>query len=125
MILITAFLPHQRDHRLQWSDLNWEHRTLVVIPGSDTKCCPGPSRDTKTEASRLPLPVDPSSADAVKLHWQRCLRRELSDWVLANQPGEATLPGKHFCDGIHQTCSRACRRRQDWLAHISTLRLEP
>ena len=44
--------------------------------------------DTKTEASRLPLPLDPSLAEALRAHWQRSLHREPGDWVFANRNGK-------------------------------------
>ena len=40
------------------------------------------------QTSRLPLPVDPSLADALRAHWQRSLHREPCDWVFANRKGK-------------------------------------
>ena len=44
--------------------------------------------ETKTEASRLPLPVDPRLADAFKEHRGRSVYRGLSDFVFANRAGK-------------------------------------
>jgi integrase len=69
---------------LQWGDFNWEELTLLVR----RSVVQGRVGDTKTEASRLPLPVDPSLAEALRAHWQRSLHREPCDWVFANRKGK-------------------------------------
>jgi len=71
MVLIAACLGLRASEimGLQWGDLNWEDLTLLArrsVVNSGVS-------DTKTEASRLPLPVDPSLADALRAHWQRRL----------------------------------------------------
>jgi integrase len=68
---------------LQWGDFNWEDLTLLVR----RSVVHGRVGDTKTEASRFPLPVDPRLADAFKQHWQRSVHRGPSDWVFANTAG--------------------------------------
>lgn len=68
---------------LQWGDLNWEDLTLLVR----RSVVHGRVGDTKTEASRLPLPVDPRLADALKEQWRRSRHQGPSDWVFANQVG--------------------------------------
>ena len=86
MVLIAACLGLRASEimGLQWGDLNWEDRTLLV----KRSVVHGRVSDTKTEASRLPLPVDPSLADALRAHWQRSLHREPFDWVFANRKGK-------------------------------------
>jgi integrase len=68
----------------QWGDFNWEDLTLLVR----RSVVHGRVGDTKTEASRLFLPVDPRLADALRAHWQWSLHREPSDWVFANRKGK-------------------------------------
>ena len=86
MVLITACLGLRASEiiGLQWSDFNWEDLTLLVR----RSVVQGRVGDTKTEASRRPLPVDPSLADALRAHWQRSLHREPCDWVFANRKGK-------------------------------------
>jgi len=86
MVLIAACLGLRASEiiGLQWGDFNWEDLTLLVR----RSVVHGRVGDTKTEASRLPLPVDPSLADAIRAHWQRSLHREPCDWVFANRKGK-------------------------------------
>jgi integrase len=70
---------------LGWGDLNWENLTFLVR----RSVVHGRVGETKTEASRLPLPVDPRLADAFKEHRGRSVRRGLSDFVFANRAGKA------------------------------------
>src|ERR1700752_2820195 len=60
MVLIAACLGLRASEiiGLQWGDLNWEDRTLLV----KRSVVQGRVGDTKTEASRLPLPVDSNLA---------------------------------------------------------------
>jgi len=83
MVLIAACLGLRASEiiGLQWGDFNWEDLTLLVR----RSVVHGRVGDTKTEASRLPLPVDPSVADAIRAHWQRSLHREPCNWVFANR----------------------------------------
>jgi integrase len=68
MVLIAACLGLRASEiiGLQWGDFNWEDLTLLV----SRSVVHGRVGDTKTEASRLPLPVDPSLADALRAHRQ-------------------------------------------------------
>jgi integrase len=86
MVLIAACLGLRASEimGLQWGDFNWADRTLLVRRG----VVQGRVGDTKTEASGLPLPVDPNLADALRAHWQRSLHREPFDWVFANRQGK-------------------------------------
>jgi integrase len=86
MVLIAACLGLRASEiiGLQWGDFNWEDLTLLVR----RSVVHGRVGDTKTEASRLPLPVDPSLADALRAHRQRSLHREACDWVFANRKGK-------------------------------------
>jgi integrase len=86
MVLIAACLGLRASEiiGLQWGDFNWEDLTLLVR----RSVVNGRVGDTKTEASRLPLPVDPSLADAIRVHWQRSLYRQPGDWVFANRKGK-------------------------------------
>ena len=86
MVLIAACLGLRASEiiGLQWGDFNWADRTVLVR----RSVVQGRVGDTKTEASRLPLPVDPSLADALRAHWQRSMHREHCDWVFANRQGK-------------------------------------
>lgn len=86
MVLIAACLGLRASEiiGLQWGDFNWEDGTLLVR----RSVVQGRVGDTKTEASRLPLPVDPSLAGVLRAHWQRSLYREPHDWVFANRKGK-------------------------------------
>jgi len=86
MVLVAACLGLRASEiiGLQWGDFNWEDGTLLV----KRSVVQGRVGDTKTEASRLPLPVDPSLADVLRAHWQRSLHREPHDWVFANRKGK-------------------------------------
>jgi integrase len=121
IILIAACLGLRASEimGLQWGDFNWEDRTLLVR----RSVVQGRVGDTKTEASRFPLPVDPSLADALRSHWQRSLHREPFDWVFAIAKG-SYVGRRAFCDGT-SNLRHARRGRQDWLAHVSAFLLEP
>lgn len=86
MVLIAACLGLRAGEiiGLQWGDLNWEDRTLLVR----RSVVQGRVGDTKTEASQLPLPIAPGLGDALRVHWQRSLHREAHDWLFANREGK-------------------------------------
>ena len=86
MVLVAACLGLRASEivGLQWGDLNREELTLLV----KRSVVHGQVGDTKTEASRFPLPVDPRLADALMEHWQRSMYRRPSDWVFANRVGK-------------------------------------
>jgi len=67
MVLVAASLGLRAGEfvGLQRGDLNWEDLTLLVR----RSVVHGRVGETKTEASRLPLPIDPRLADAFKEHW--------------------------------------------------------
>ena len=69
---------------LEWGDLNWENLTLLVR----RSVVHGRVGETKTEASRLPLPVDPRLADAFQENLGRSVHRGPSDFVFANRAGK-------------------------------------
>jgi len=69
---------------LQWGDFNWEDLTVLVR----RSVVHGRVADTKTEASRLPLPVDPRLGDALLKQRYRSMHREPSDWVFGNRVGK-------------------------------------
>jgi integrase len=83
MVLIAACVGLRAGEiiGLQWGDLNWADRTLPVR----RSVVQGRLGDTKTRASRLPLPVDRSLADALRAHRQHSRHREPYDWVFANR----------------------------------------
>ena len=87
MVLVAACLGLRASEivGLQWGDLNWENLTLLVR----RSVVHGRVGETKTEASRLPLPVDPRLADAFKEHRGRSVHRGWSDFVFANHAGKA------------------------------------
>jgi len=109
MVLIAACLGLRASEitGLQWGDFNWEELTLLVR----RSVVQGRVGETKTEASRFPLPIDPSLADALRAHWQRSLRREPCDWVFANCKGNHA-GRRAFCDGTSslQPCVPALAR---------------
>src|SRR5450631_2033286 len=76
MVLVAACLGLRASEiiGLQWGDFNWEDHTLLVR----RSVVFGEVGTTKTEASRLPLPVDPSLSDVLRAHWQRSLDRRAS-----------------------------------------------
>ena len=86
MVLVAACLGLRASELigLQWGDLNLEDLTLLV----QRSVVHGRVGETKTEASRVPLPVDPRLADALKKQWRRSTYREPSDWVFANRAGK-------------------------------------
>jgi integrase len=86
MVLVAACLGLRASEvmGLQWGDFNWEDLTLLVR----RSVVHGRVGETKTEASRFPLPVDPRLADVLKRHWYRTMYRALWDWVFANRYGK-------------------------------------
>jgi len=86
MVLVAACLGLRASEiiGLQWGDFNWEDLTLLV----KRSVVHGRVGDTKTEASQLPLPIDPRLADALAEQWGRSWHRKPSDWVFANRAGK-------------------------------------
>jgi integrase len=70
---------------LQWGDFDWQELTLLV----KRSVVHGRIGETKTEASRLPLPVDSRLADTLLALRSRSLHTQPTDWVFANQAGRA------------------------------------
>jgi len=69
---------------LQWSDFDWDNRTVLIRRGVVN----GRSGDTKTEASRKALPVDSALADALlELRRTRTAYTRPDDWVFGNRLG--------------------------------------
>lgn len=85
MVLVAACLGLRASEivGLQWGDFNWEDLTLLV----KWSVVHGRVADTKTEASQLPLPIDPRLARTLREHWKRSLHRRSEDWVFGNLEG--------------------------------------
>jgi integrase len=85
MVLVAACLGLRVSEiiGLQWDDFNWEDLTLLV----KRSVVHGRVGDTKTEASQLPLPVDPRLARILQEHWKRSSYRGPQDWVFGNRDG--------------------------------------
>ena len=96
MVLIAACLGLRASEimGLQWGDFNWEDLTLLVR----RSVVHGRVGDTKTEASRLPLPVDPSLADALRVHGSgACTENPAIGYLQTARERHAGR--KAFCDG--------------------------
>jgi len=96
MVLIAACLGLRASEiiGLQWGDFNWEDLTLLVR----RSVVQGRVGDTKTEASRLPLPVDPSLADALRAHCSGVCTENPATGYLRTARG--SKDGRRaFCDG--------------------------
>lgn len=85
MVLVASCLGLRASEivGLQWGDFNWEDQTVLVR----RSVIHGRVGDTKTEASRLPLPVDPRLADALQQQRRRNFYIGPRDWVFANPAG--------------------------------------
>ena len=85
MVLLAACLGLRASEivGLQWADFNWEDLTVLV----KRSVVHGRGGDTKTEASRLPLPVDLRLAQALQELRGRNLYVGPQDWVFGNQDG--------------------------------------
>ena len=68
---------------LQWGDFNWADLTVLIRRGVVN----GRAGETKTEASRKPLPIDPQLAEPLQKLQERSLHRDPDDWVFANRIG--------------------------------------
>jgi len=86
MVLVAACLGLRASEivGLQWGDFNWDDLTLLV----KRSVVHGRVGDTKTEASQLPLPVDPRLARILQEHWKQSLHRGPEDWVFGNREGK-------------------------------------
>jgi len=96
MVLIAACLGLRASEimGLQWGDFDWEDRTLLVR----RSVVQGRVGDTKTEASGLPLPVDPSLADALRLTGSVACTENLLTGYLRIAKG-SHVGRRAFCDG--------------------------
>jgi integrase len=85
MVLVAACLGLRASEimGLQWADFNWEDLTVLIRRGVVN----GRAGDTKTEASRRPLPIDPRLAKPLQELRKRSLRAGPQDWVFANRAG--------------------------------------
>ena len=86
MVLIAASLGLRASEimGLQWSDFDWSNHTVLIRRGVVN----GRPGDTKTEASRKALPVDPSLACALlELRGNRAPHEGPDDWVFGNRFG--------------------------------------
>ena len=85
MVLIAACLGLRASEiiGLQWGDFNWEDLSVLIRRG----VVDGKAGDTKTEASRKALPVDPRLAAAL-VELRKCsLHNGSEDWIFANCAG--------------------------------------
>jgi integrase len=85
MVLVAACLGLRASEimGLQWADFKWEDLTVLIRRGVVN----GRAGDTKTEASRKPLPIDPRLADPLQKLQKRSLHVGPQDWVFANHAG--------------------------------------
>ncbi len=70
---------------LQWGDINWDELTALIRRGAVN----GKVYDTKTEASRKPMPLDPELAEALLRLRAKAVYRGVTDFVF---PGEGGKP---------------------------------
>jgi integrase len=87
MVLVAACLGLRASEimGLQWADFNWEDLTVLIRRGVVN----GRAGDTKTEASRKPLPIDPRLAEPLQKLQKRSLHAGPQDWVFANRAGRS------------------------------------
>jgi integrase len=85
MVLVAACLGLRASEimGLQWGDFNWEDSTAIIRRGVVN----GRAGDTKTEASRKALPIDPRLAVPLAELRKSSLHKGLEDWVFANRAG--------------------------------------
>jgi integrase len=85
MVLVAACLGLRASEiiGLQWGDFNWEDFTVLIRRGVVN----GKAGDTKTEASRKALPVDPRLVAPLAELRKRSLHKSPQDWVFANRAG--------------------------------------
>ena len=85
MVVVAACLGLRASEimGLQWGDFNGEDCTVFIRRGVVN----GKAGDTKTEASRKALPVDPRLVAPLEKLRKRSLRTGPQDWVFANCTG--------------------------------------
>jgi integrase len=85
MVLVAACLGLRASEiiGLQWGDFNWEDFTVLIRRGVVN----GKAGDTKTEAFRKALPVDPRLVAPLAELRKRSLHKSPQDWVFANRAG--------------------------------------
>jgi integrase len=85
MVLVAACLGLRASEimGLQWGDFNWDDLTVLIRRGVVN----GRAGETKTEASRKPLPIDPQLAEPLQRLQKLSLHRDAEDWVFANRIG--------------------------------------
>ena len=86
MVLVAACLGLRASEimGLKWGDFNWEDCTVFIRRGVVN----GKVGDTKTEASRKSLPVDPRLVAPLAELRKRSLHKGPQDWVFANRTGQ-------------------------------------
>jgi len=85
MVLLAACLGLRASEimGLQWGDFNWEDFTVLIQRGVVN----GKAGDTKTEASRKSLPVDPSLVAPLAELRKRSLHNGPQHWLFPNRAG--------------------------------------
>jgi len=112
MVLVAACLGLRVSEiiGLQWGDFNWEDLTLLV----KRSVVHGRVGDTKTEASQLPLPVDPRLAPILQEHWKRSLHQRPEDWVFGNRDGRPRWQESILHRHLKPAAARAGLGRIGW-----------
>jgi len=88
---------------LRWGDLDWENLAVFVR----RSVVAGHPADTKTEASKKPVPLDASLATAL-LQWQRMAHYVTeSDFVFAGESGKPRWQGMILKDYIQPAAAKA------------------
>ena len=113
MVLIAASLGLRASEimGLQWGDFNWADSTVLIRRGVVN----GRPGDTKTEASRKALPVDPLLANALlELRENRISCTKADEWVFGNRFGRPRCQQDILRRYIRPAAARASLGKIGW-----------
>ena len=95
---------------LRWGDIEWEKLTVLI----HRSVVEGKVYETKTEASRKPMPIDPQIAEALLTFRRQAIYIGPDDYIFAGDSGKPRWNGIMLTDHIKPAASRAGIGRVGW-----------
>jgi integrase len=95
---------------LRWGDIDWGKLTLLI----QRSVVGGNVYDTKTEASRKPMPIDPKIAETLLAFRRRAVYVGADDYIFAGDAGKPRWQGIVLTDHIKPAALRAGIGKVGW-----------
>lgn len=95
---------------LQWRDVDWDELVILI----QRSVVQGKVYETKTEASRKPMPIDPKIAEALLSVRRSSAYTNPADFIFAGSRGKPRWNGIMLTDHIKPAASRAGVGQVGW-----------